>query len=156
MTPALNSIVLVCMVAWCALAFIDLARSRSWGRFLLEAGLLVVATLILRCTLGFPHPELRQSFGTGTGSLATIGLMFLCIALGMVARHMFCLRGRFIWLPLLRPLFVSPIVLLPLLGTLQSAMTLEPIQVLSFCLLSFQNGFFWRVIFERVNATVQA
>jgi hypothetical protein len=59
-------------------------------------------------------------------------------------------------MPLLKPLCVSPIVLLPLLGTLQGAMTLEPIQVLSFCLLSFQNGFFWRVIFERANATLRA
>lgn len=47
-------------------------------------------------------------------------------------------------------------MLLPLLGTLQDASQLEAIQVVSFCLLAFQNGFFWKVVFERAQKKLEA
>ncbi|HZF13025.1 MAG TPA: hypothetical protein VFE33_29900 [Thermoanaerobaculia bacterium] len=151
MSPLINSVVLACLVLSAVLVLADLLLSRSLRRFLLEAGLLVVAALVLRFTTGFPEPASRQSFGSGSISLPILVLLFVCILVGMAARYVFYLRGRFSWMSFLKPLCVSPIVLLPLLGTLQGSAALEPIQVISFCLLAFQNGFFWRVVFERAD-----
>jgi len=156
MTPLPTFVLLACLAVWLGLILLDFVRTRRIRRLVLEASCLFAVFLFLRWTTGFPEPADRRSFGTGSVSLGFVGLMFLCIMLGMAARHFFYLRGKFSWLPLVRPLCVSPIVLLPLLGALQGAASFEPIQVLSFCLLAFQNGFFWRVVFERAQATLQS
>jgi hypothetical protein len=77
--------------------------------------------------------------------------MFGGILSGIVARHIFYLSKAFSWLDLLKPLCISPIVLLPLMGSVQGMKELEAIQVVSFALLAFQNGFFWEVILERAK-----
>ena len=155
MPPLINSIVLGCLVAYGLVALVDLARFRLFNRFAVELGLLIAAAVILRATEGFPEPEAGQAFGAnGTGSLPMVGLMFLCITVGMLARYLFYVRGPLVWMPFFKPLCVSPIVLLPLMGTLQAGTALEPIQVISFCLLAFQNGFFWRVVFERAQSSL--
>jgi hypothetical protein len=155
MPPLINSVVLVCLVMSAAFVVTDLVRFRALGLFFLEAGLLIAAAAVLFWTTGFPAAPARQSFGAGTDSLLMVGLLFFWIVLGMAARYFFYLRARFSWGSFLRPLCVSPIVLLPLLGTLQSTGKLEPIQMISFCLLAFQNGFFWRVVFERAQANLR-
>jgi hypothetical protein len=45
--------------------------------------------------------------------------------------------------------WISPILLLPLIGSIQAVKSLEAIQVASFALLAFQNGFFWQVVLQR-------
>jgi hypothetical protein len=137
------------------LALIDFLWSRSPRRFFVEFGLLFAAGITLFIAAGFPLPGSRQAFGAGSGSLLLVGVMFLCIVLGMAARYFFYLRNPFDWLSLLKPLCVSPIVLLPILGTLQSPAELAPVQLVSFCLLAFQNGFFWRVVFERAQSNLR-
>jgi hypothetical protein len=52
-------------------------------------------------------------------------------------------EGPFILREFAKPIFVSPIVLLPLLGAVTGA-TLDALQITSFWFLSFQNGFFWK------------
>jgi hypothetical protein len=61
------------------------------------------------------------------------------------------LKGTFSWPDLLKPLCISPIVLLPLIGSVQGMKGLESMQVISFALLAFQNGFFWQVVLERAS-----
>ena len=46
------------------------------------------------------------------------------------------------------PLCISPILLFPLFGSVQGAEDLQPMQVVSFALLAFQNGFFWQVVLQ--------
>jgi hypothetical protein len=75
--------------------------------------------------------------------------MFLATLLGIAARYAFYLpRGRFSWLDFLKPISISPIVLLPLLGSVTGSGSLKDIQVLSFAFLAFQNGFFWQAVLE--------
>lgn len=79
----------------------------------------------------------------------------LCVALGTVASYIFHLKARFSWKSLVRPLAVSPLVLLPLMGTLQGRSEIEDVQLIWFGLLAFQNGFFWRVVFDRAKPTTR-
>ncbi|MCI5157679.1 MAG: hypothetical protein D3906_04425 [Candidatus Electrothrix sp. AUS1_2] len=77
--------------------------------------------------------------------------MFLCTMLGIMAHYVFYLKGKFSWRAFLKPLVISPIVFLPLVGSVQSLTGLEPMQMISFAILAFQNGFFWKEVFGRVE-----
>ncbi|HEY6006633.1 MAG TPA: hypothetical protein VIV57_27380 [Anaeromyxobacter sp.] len=117
-------------------------------RFLVEAALLALAAVVLHFTTGFPSS--RQSFG-GISPLLAMGILLVGTILGMTARYIFYIRGKFRWLSLVKPLVVSPIVLLPLIGSLQGQAALEPIQLVSFAFLSFQNGFFWKAVLDHAD-----
>ena len=121
--------------------------SRRWAT---ELALLLAALGLLRLTTGFPAAGGRESFGDAA-DLGLVGLVFVFILLGMAARYFISYRGKFRWGGFLKPMCVSPIVLLPLLGTLPFGSQVEVLQIVSFAVLGFQNGFFWRVIFERAQ-----
>ena len=76
--------------------------------------------------------------------------MFLAIALGMGARYYFYMRS-FSWNGLLKPLVITPIVMMPLLGSVVGATEISDMQLVSYLFLAFQNGFFWRVVFEQAE-----
>lgn len=129
---------------------LQLKQVRAFKRVLWEVLLLIVLVAILNITTGFPIPSARQAFG-GTSPLITIGIMFLCTILGMIGHYFFFLKSKFSWMNFLKPFFVSPIILLPLIGSVQGTASLEPMQLISFSFLAFQNGFFWKVVFENVQ-----
>jgi hypothetical protein len=105
---------------------------------LLLIGLIVLSLLISDAVSG------RVAFGEGTSPGWVIGIMCVCVALGIALRYIFYLRSSFSLLEFLKPLSISPIVLLPLIGSVQTAKELATVQVISFALLAFQNGFFGR------------
>lgn len=110
--------------------------------------LLVVFVVILYLTTGFPIPsEGRQSFGGTVSIWWAVATMFVGVVLGMIAQYVWTKPETFTWLDFLRPIVVSPMVLLPLIGTLSSE-PLEPVQLLSLALLAFQNGFFWQQVLK--------
>src|SRR3954465_8063347 len=129
----------VVLLVWEAIAL------ANYRRVVVQLCALAIALLVLRVTTGFP--VIRTSFGTVTSPIA-IGLMLFCVGFGIAARYFFYLRGRFSWRQFLKPLVISPIVLLPLLGSLPTTSAVESIQMISFALLSFQNGFFWVAVLE--------
>jgi hypothetical protein len=150
-----GSVTYALLVAFCAsgvFAGYDGWRTH-WGlAFWIETFLLITAFLILRLQVGFP--TIRQSF-SGTTTAHTVFVMYLCVVLGTVASYIFYLKGRFSWKSLVRPLAVSPLVLLPLMGTLQGRSEIDDVQLIWFGLLAFQNGFFWRVVFDRAKPTTK-
>jgi hypothetical protein len=110
---------------------------------LLGLGVIAVALFL---TAGFPFPSSRQAYGGGGASpLVALALMFVGVVMGIAATYVFNLTGAFSWRDLARPLVVSPLVLLPLIGSLQGA-NLEPVQLVCFTVLAFQNGFFWQQV----------
>src|SRR4051812_25740790 len=111
MPPLINYLLLACLVVSGVFALVDFLRFRSLLRLLVEEALLVAAALVLHAITGFPEPVTRQSFGAGGNLLLMVTLLFVCIVLGMTARYIFFLRGKFSWMSFLRPLCVSPIVL---------------------------------------------
>ena len=139
----------VCVALYLVLVFADWVRSRRHKWFLLEllplAGLLIVDVLIATEATGY------LAFGAGASPTVVVLIMFGAILLGTAARYVFHLQARFSWLDFAKPLCISPILLLPLIGSIQGARELQPMQVVSFALLAFQNGFFWQVVLERAQ-----
>jgi hypothetical protein len=143
--PALiNYALIACLAMALLLAVLDHVRRPSWHRFLIHALGLGVIAIGLFLTTGFPFPSSRQAFGGASPSLA-LALMFVGVLLGIAATYVFNLTGTFSWRDLARPLVVSPLILLPLIGSLQGA-NLEPVQLVCFTVLAFQNGFFWQQV----------
>jgi hypothetical protein len=134
-----------CLALSLLFAFIDYFRRRSWPRLLTYVTALLAVALALSITTGFPFPTSRQAFGGGASPLLAVALMFVGVILGIAATYLFNLTGSFSWQDFARPLVVSPLVLLPLIGSLQGA-ALEPVQLVCFTVLAFQNGFFWQQV----------
>ena len=150
MPPLLNGLLIIFSGLYAALLLGELVLGRAGRRWGWEIGLLLAALALLHWSTGFPRPGGRRAFG-GTSELWWVGLMLIAILMGMAARYIFYQRRKFSWRSFLRPFLVSPIVLLPFLGTFPFGSQPEPVQVASFAILAFQNGFFWRVIFERAK-----
>jgi hypothetical protein len=131
------------------IVFIEFLFYRNIKRFITEAIILLGVILLLNVTTGFPSSS-RQAFG-GISQVVAIAIMFVCTIFGICANYFFYLKGNFSWMSLLKPLCVSPIVLLPLLGSVQGISEFESIQLISFGFLAFQNGFFWKTVFEHAK-----
>ncbi|MCI5130070.1 MAG: hypothetical protein D3904_00775 [Candidatus Electrothrix sp. EH2] len=150
MNPFINSLLLVFTGLYFILLIVEGISTRSKKRVLIEGLLLCAFLFLLNRITGFPTPSSQQAFG-GISPLTAIGLMFLCTMLGIMAHYIFYLKGKFSWQAFLKPLVISPIVFLPLVGSVQSLTGLEPMQMISFAILAFQNGFFWKEVFGRVE-----
>lgn len=141
----------ICAAIYLIVILFDWIRSRRHKRFLLEllplVGLLILDVLIATATKGY------LAFGAGASATTVILIMFGAILLGTAARYIFYLQTEFSWLDFVKPLCISPILLLPLIGSVQGVKDLQPVQVVSFALLAFQNGFFWEVVLERARTT---
>ncbi len=124
--------------------------ARSVKKILPEFLLFCAFLLLLNWITGFPVPSSMQAFG-GVSPLTALGLMFGCTILGIMAHYFFYLQGKFSWQEFLKPLVISPIIFLPLVGSVQSLTGLESMQMISFAILAFQNGFFWKEVFGRVK-----
>jgi hypothetical protein len=152
---SLGGILQVCLAVYFAAIVIDLVVVRRIGHFLLELGLLVlVATLALlvnNATTG------RVAFGEGATPFGAVALMFLATLLGIAARYGFYLeRGQFSMLSLLKPMAITPLVLLPLVGSVPGVGNLKDVQMVSFAFLAFQNGFFWQAVLDAARPSTQS
>jgi len=147
MTPIINYLLVLSIGCYMILIIVDLARKKSSRHTTIELISLTAFTIYLNHTIGFPIP--KQSFGSITPVFAVL-IMFGCILLGMMARYIFYYK-KFKLKSFLRPLVISPIILLPLIGTIQGITKFETVQLFSFGILSFQNGFFWKEIFDKIS-----
>lgn len=143
----------ICAVLYLAVILVDLLRSRHLKRFLLELlpliGLLIIDVITASATSGY------VTFGAGSSPTLVVLIMFAGVLLGIGARYIFYLEGKFSWLDFVKPLCISPILLLPLIGSLRTGTNLEVIQVVSFALLAFQNGFFWQAVLAQARPSTK-
>lgn len=146
---SITGVVWKCVALYLALIIAEWIHSRQHKRFLLE--LLPLPILVLLDVVLSSAGKGYLSFGAGTSPTRVILVMFGAILLGTTARYIFYLQGRFSWLDFAKPICISPILLLPLIGSVQGVTDLQPMQVMSFALLAFQNGFFWQVVLERTK-----
>jgi hypothetical protein len=107
--------------------------------------------------LGLLHLTSNTPIAFGEiSSLHVLGIMLISTVCGIVARYTFYLEnGKFAWLDVLKPLSITPMVLMPLIGSLQWDGTLNTMQTVSFAFLAFQNGFFWQKVLEGAKPAVQ-
>jgi hypothetical protein len=146
--PVLINLALIFAVLFYAVVIlVDLFLSSRRLSCLLEAAILTGVVLFLHFQTGFPAP--KQAFGGG--QYVAVGVMFAGVLLGTAGRYYFYKRGRFRWRSFLRPFAVSPIILLPMPGTVSGVTGVDAVQLISFFALSFQNGFFWKEIFDKVS-----
>lgn len=85
-----------------------------------------------------------MTFGAGSSSTLVILVMFVCILLGVAARYIFYLEGRFSWLDFVKPLRISPI--LPLIVCAELRKVSKAFKWFPFGLRVFQNGFLWQAV----------
>jgi hypothetical protein len=151
-----ESLLYGCTIAYLVLIVVDAIHRRSLRVFSVQLGIGVVLYVLivyfLRESLGG-----RKSFGgeaLEVSHLWTLGAIVVGAVMGILARYVFDLerRSAFDWFSMLKPLCISPIVVIPLLATTQGHDTVAPFQVAMFWLLSFQNGFFWQAVLEKVRS----
>jgi hypothetical protein len=147
-------LVLVSTVLFMLVAVLSWVRTRRHTVLAFELLGLGVVLLFLHIVFDFTAPLIL--FGPPKGVL--IGISYAFVLLGMAAQYLFTLSEkpkrsrRFdIW-ALLKPFLISPIVFLPLVGLVSrsQAETLSERDVFVWA-NAFQNGFFWRVIYERLQ-----
>jgi hypothetical protein len=89
---------------------------------------------------------------------AFIVVLYACMLLGMASNYLYgrsattkSTRPPFDAWNFVKPMLASPIVFIPLLGAFQSAsadINLTPTGKLMIFLVTFENGFFWKEIFD--------
>ncbi|MBA53001.1 MAG: hypothetical protein CMK89_00965 [Pseudomonadales bacterium] len=146
-----TSIVLFCMTAYAIHLAGDVWRYRNYKYNLLQFTALAVVFLVLAWSSGFPFP--RISFGS-TSSEATLAAMFVSIVLGMISNYIF-FNDTFSFRQCVKPILVSPILLMPLYSLVEGSSKFESIKVASLCLISYQNGFFWKIFFEKIEDAIR-
>ena len=152
MSPAITYAIALLLIVVEALAAVDLIQQKSVRSFIIQTAAVIIAVILLHVTTGFPDPTARLAFGAPFPTLLAVFLMFVGVLLGMAANYVFYQRGRFFWRRFVRPFVISPVVLLPLIGSLQGA-ELQPVQLVCFIILAFQNGFFWQEVFKDARPT---
>jgi hypothetical protein len=143
MSSTITNAIIFFLVTYLVILVVDLVSSRAILRFVSQLALSIAFVLFLRITFGFP--SYGQSFGGIPPVLAILVILISTVA-GVVAEYFFFLKGRFTWRAFVKPICVTPILLLPLVVTMQPASNLESIQVIILALVSFQSGFFWKTV----------
>jgi hypothetical protein len=157
---SLTILLLLLLVEWWREAgspSIETAQRRRATRFiiglLLIIGVSVVAAIFLRT-----HETMDSS--EQTVSWETVGLLYLALIAGMVAQYFyFYSRRKLRWRTFIKPFLASPIVFMPLVSAYQKALTsLDTFELGDLMLLcvAFQNGFFWKVIFDKREEQIAA
>jgi hypothetical protein len=132
-----KTVVESCAALYLLAALIDFILRRRWLRLCLELTVLIIVVAIALLLNNSVNGKV--SLGEGQSLLVPVAIMFGAIVLGIVARYFFYLApGQFSWLGLLKPTMISPIVLIPLIGSVQTGDGLNSMQLVSFGLLAFQ------------------
>jgi hypothetical protein len=151
------------------LAFLsyELARQRIGGAkgptrwsYLFVTCILVLGVLSLTVVRNYSAPSDIETKGEvlGAAPWIMVGLMYLSMILGIVAQSYYFLdrSSPAAWL---KAILASPIIFIPLLSsyqdTLQNMASVNIAQVM-ILLVSFQNGFFWKVIFDKQAEQLQS
>lgn len=151
MSPIITYLLIIFLGLFCLFIIIELIISRAVKRFVIQGVILLGVVFFLRVATGFPAT--RVAFG-GITPIIAIGIMFVCTLIGIAAHYFYYMKEKFIWRTFLKPLVISPIVLLPLIGSVQGTSGVESVQMISFGVLAFQNGFFWKEVLEHAKSQI--
>lgn len=153
-TMSFATIVSSYIIVYFIVIFTELIITWQLKRFLLELAAVVLgvclALLVTHASTG------RVAFGDGISPLWAVAFMFIATMFGIMARYIFYLQPKqFSWFDCLKPLAITPIILLPLIGSVQDARNLNGMQSITFAFLAFQNGFFWQTVLEKARPTTR-
>jgi hypothetical protein len=156
MPAELNIIVSVSIVGLLIVLGISARNNHEWRSFVAGAVALLAFAVLLNRLLGFPF---SPNVSKGSQDLTFAVSLYICMVLGMLAQYVYrrfekANHGQtpWDWGLFVAPIFASPIVFIPLWGAFQGAdVKLEELtapRIMIFC-VAFQNGFFWKEIFDR-------
>ncbi len=151
MPPSLNILCLIAAGTYAASILFNLITPRrSRGLSFLESVLLAIYLVMLHQWTGFPHSQVPFSSSV---SLGFLGALQLAVVAGILCSQAYHLNPTSPdgWFEIARPVMVAPLLLLPLLASLDSCGERTSLQNCSFLLLAFQNGFFWRSLFRKIS-----
>jgi len=145
-----TSILAIVVVSYFIYLIFDLATTKRYKYNAIQLLVLALFVTFLNIKTGFPFPKV--SFGSVSSEL-TFLLMFVFIIVGMVSNHLF-FNEKLNLGKCLKPILVSPMILLPLYSLIDGIETLESMKTASLCLIAYQNGFFWKVLFEKIEGSI--
>lgn len=137
-------------------------RSKNTKRFLLQLAAIITCSILLYLffyTLKTPVTEQKYA------EVYFIVILYIFVLLGMATHYVYDrleqpnMRKKFNFEAFIAPVFVSPIVFLPLLGVIQSLVgelqNLTTNTKIMLFLVAFENGYFWKVIFDQTKRARQ-
>jgi hypothetical protein len=122
------------MFAYLVIIIIEFAKLRSLTLTVVQLLILAMIAGVLRVTTGFPILVILF----GPASPVLILVVWLAVVAGTAAHYVFFEQGPFQLRASLKPIALSPMVVFPLLGTMQSD-------------LAFQSGFFLKRVLKNVG-----
>ncbi|WP_085298897.1 hypothetical protein [Cognaticolwellia mytili] len=147
MSPLLNNLLLFSLVLYIIYVIYEWGNNKKWKVLIINLVVVFFVFFILYTLTGFPFPKV--SFGSVT-PLSTILMMYLALVLGIAANY-FYFSTSFSLAIFLKPILVSPIIMVPLVGLVQTSNSIDDMKLISLIFVAFQNGFFWKSIFEKIN-----
>ena len=151
MSDLLNFIILISLLALAGILFRRDYKAGSWKKFILHAFSLIVCVFFFWGFYGFwtiasePKGENYEAW--------SVALLYICMIFGMFANHVYrrlsrekASREKWDFGLFLAPLFVSPIIFIPLHNAISQTASESP-GLISF-LVAFQNGFLWKEYFD--------
>jgi ABC-type glycerol-3-phosphate transport system permease component len=157
LTTTLLVATLISVLGLVVIAVYRLVNARDWRT---GAVILVIGGLGAAFAIGLYNAYAQSSLSRGgstshSADLLTVSVLYVCMIAGMLAQYGFRrfeqAERSFSWDQFLAPVFASPIVFIPLLGTLQNAdvdlYRLDAARLVIF-FVAFENGFFWKDYFD--------
>jgi predicted outer membrane lipoprotein len=135
----------------------QVAEQSHATRFILGLLLVICASVIAAIWL-----STHETMDSGAQAVpwGTVGVLYVAMIAGMVAQYFyFYAHRKFRWRSFIKPFLASPIVFMPLVSAYQKALTsLDAFELgdLMLLLVAFQNGFFWKVIFDKQEEHIAA
>jgi hypothetical protein len=164
MPPLAEILVTFSLLGVFTLCLKSLAKRRDVKRFVLQLLLIAGFVAALNIFLGFPKVSTwfdngATSKGTNVDGLYANWQMYLlayaAMICGMLGQYLYDWLSRpasgripFDWRNFVAPLLVSPIIFVPLFGTLTSDPGAEKANLMIF-LVAFENGFFFKSYFDQ-------
>ncbi|QTD50707.1 hypothetical protein [Sulfidibacter corallicola] len=136
------------------MSVLSFTRSRNLKLLSLNLFIILLAAACVWRLFGRSQPVSK-----GEEDLGYVVALYICMLLGMFSSFVFQRfqkskkkRPAFDWSSFLSPIFVSPLVFIPLLGALQNAnidlANLDAARLMVF-FVAFENGFLWKEFFEK-------
>lgn len=159
-----NIFVSFSLICWFLAAVFEVTRiqnTKRHAKFIIQILLIVIVVVILHRYFGYFN-TIEEKSGMIIPEYWTLFGLYISTVFGIAGHHIFIqIRGieerkrkaKIKWRPLIKPLIISPIIFLAVMNQLEQigggGEGLKA-NIMQF-ILAFQNGFFWKTIFEQLE-----
>lgn len=159
------AIVLASALLLAVLAIKQYGEQKALSRFLIQLVCITVYIVGILYIFGPRKEPVAKGGDEDQRFVAAVVALYVCVIFGMVAESLYFWfdktpkqrRAEFDWGTIIKPLLVSPIVLIPTVAAFQNAnvdLTKLGFPWLMIMLTAFEKGFLWKHIFAKTAAEV--